>query len=146
MGKAVGKKRVLLLVALSFGLTMLVYGPIKRALMGTKSSEVKEAPSQVFYANHVASVLNNHCVTCHRANGSAPFALTSYEKVFRKKKTIKKVVERGIMPPWPADPNYSHFLGERQQQTSNSANIQFNIHFGRARCYCRHGFNFCQRG
>ncbi|MFT5512617.1 MAG: hypothetical protein ACI8SE_001015 [Bacteroidia bacterium] len=112
MGKAVGKKGVLLLVVLSFGLTMLVYGPVKRALMGVKSKELTKVPSQVFYANHVATVLNNHCVTCHRTNGSAPFALTSYEKVFRKKKTIRKVVEKGIMPPWPADPTYSHFLGE----------------------------------
>lgn len=108
-----GKKRVFILLIVSFVLTMLVYGPIKKVILGTKDdAPLSEVPSQVFYANHVAGILNDHCVTCHRTNGTAPFTLTSYNEVFRKKKTISKVVEKGIMPPWPADPNYSHFLGE----------------------------------
>ena len=112
MAKSPGKKRILVLLIASFVLTLFVYGPIKRTILGEKKSSITEVPSQVFYANHVAKVLNDHCVTCHRSNGSAPFTLTDYNAVFRKKTTIRKVVEKGIMPPWPADPTYSHFVGE----------------------------------
>ncbi|MCO4819423.1 MAG: hypothetical protein KC517_07345 [Bacteroidetes bacterium] len=112
MANKVSKKRLLVLIILSFGLTMLVYNPIKRALVSPKKSKATEVPAQVFYANHIAGILNDHCITCHRANGSAPFTLDSYNKVFRKKTTMRKVIEKGIMPPWPADPTYSHFIGE----------------------------------
>jgi len=112
MAKPVEKKRIVVLLLVSFLLTLLLFGPIKRAILGDNSKDVEVIPTQVFYANHVAPILNDHCVTCHRANGTAPFALTSYEYAFRKKTTIRKVVEKGIMPPWPADPTYSHFLGE----------------------------------
>jgi hypothetical protein len=39
--------------------------------------------------------------------------LLSYEDVYRKSKTIAAVTKSRYMPPWPADPSYSHFLGER---------------------------------
>lgn len=112
MATSLGKKRLFLFLTFSFVLTLLVYKPIKKAILGEKEQNVSEVPAQAFYANHVANILNDHCITCHRPNGAAPFTLTSYEAVFRKKTTIRKVVEQGIMPPWPADPTYSHFLGE----------------------------------
>lgn len=107
-----GNKRFLILLLVSFICTLLAYGPVKRLILGESDTQVLEVPHEVFYANHVASIVNEHCVMCHRDNGAAPFSLTDYRFVFRKKKTIRKVIRKGIMPPWPADPSYSHFLGE----------------------------------
>jgi hypothetical protein len=33
--------------------------------------------------------------------------------VVKKAKTIAAVTKAHYMPPWPADPSYSHFIGER---------------------------------
>lgn len=64
------------------------------------------------FTEHIAPIVINHCVRCHRTGGGAPFALTSFEKVKNKAKTIAKVTAARIMPPWPADPNYAHYVGE----------------------------------
>jgi hypothetical protein len=67
----------------------------------------------VVFFNDVANILEQKCVPCHQVGGGAPFSLTSYDAVSRKAKTIVDVTQRGIMPPWPADPAYRHFVGER---------------------------------
>lgn len=112
MATNTNKRKIFVLLIISFLFTLLVFKPVKRAILGTKTSVKNDVPEQVFYANHIAALLNEHCLKCHRPDGAAPFSLIGYEKVFRKKKTIKKVIEKGIMPPWPADPEYSHFLDE----------------------------------
>lgn len=66
----------------------------------------------ITFNRDVAPIIYNHCVSCHRPGGTGPFNLITYSDVIRKKKTIAKVVARNIMPPWPADPEYSHFVGE----------------------------------
>ena len=37
----------------------------------------------------------------------------SYHDVAKRGKMIAYVTSTGYMPPWPADPNYSHFIGEK---------------------------------
>jgi hypothetical protein len=68
---------------------------------------------EVVFYDDVAKIMEQKCVPCHQVDGGAPFVLTSYEAVSRKAKTIVEVTQKGIMPPWPADPNYQHFIGER---------------------------------
>jgi hypothetical protein len=36
----------------------------------------------------------------------------SYEDVTRRGKLVRFVTQNNYMPPWPADPSYSHFIGE----------------------------------
>lgn len=67
---------------------------------------------KVTFTRDVAPVLYKHCVSCHRDGGTAPFNLITYEDALRKKRTIGEVVTDRVMPPWPADPSYSHFVGE----------------------------------
>ncbi len=112
--KKTSQKRIYLFLFISFLLTLLVYRPVKRLILKNDSEvlELTEVPEKVFYAEHIAVIFENHCVKCHRENGAAPFPLTDYKTVYRKKTTIRKVIEKGIMPPWPADPSYSHFLDE----------------------------------
>lgn len=65
------------------------------------------------YSEHIAPIIHDNCVSCHRSGGAAPFALTSYRQVNRKRNTILDVTQSGYMPPWPADRNYTHFIGEK---------------------------------
>ncbi len=76
------------------------------------------------FVEHIAPILSNHCLGCHRPQGIAPFSLNSYSLVRKKAKTIAKVTAARIMPPWPADPNYSHFIGENLLSESEIATIQ----------------------
>ena len=65
------------------------------------------------YNQDVAPILIENCVPCHRAQGAAPFSLTNYQQVHRKRNTIVKVTQKGYMPPWPANRHYSSFIGEK---------------------------------
>lgn len=79
-----------------------------------RENETLTIPAEkLTFTEHIAPILYKNCVVCHRSDGIAPFSLITYKEVWRKKKTIVNVTQRGFMPPWPADPNYSHFVGER---------------------------------
>jgi hypothetical protein len=60
------------------------------------------------YYGRVASIVQNHCVECHHKGAVAPFGLETYEQVSGKAGTIKKVLDRQIMPPWFAKPTPGH--------------------------------------
>jgi hypothetical protein len=79
-----------------------------------QSKTQKTTPSNPVFDLHIEPIIAENCAPCHRQNGGAPFVLTSYESVRKKAKTIAKVTQLRYMPPWPADPNYSHFIGERR--------------------------------
>jgi len=57
---------------------------------------------EVTYSKHIAPMVQERCVSCHREGGGAPFALTDYKSVSRKAGTILRVVEDRFMPPWHA--------------------------------------------
>src|SRR5262245_60885090 len=61
----------------------------------------------------IAPVIVKNCSPCHRPGEVGPFPLLTYDDVRKKAKTIQAVTKARYMPPWPADPSYSHFLGER---------------------------------
>ena len=94
---------------LFFALTLLVGLFACSQHVGGNELDSVEVPN---FAQHIAPIIANHCVRCHRNGGGAPFELTSYTKVKGKAKTIAKVTSMRIMPPWPADPNFSHFIDE----------------------------------
>jgi len=64
---------------------------------------------EVTYANQIAHILNDRCVTCHRPGEIAPFALTAYKQAAGWADTIAEVVRDGRMPPWHASPEYGKF-------------------------------------
>jgi hypothetical protein len=66
------------------------------------------------FTENIAPLIFKNCVPCHRKNGAGPFPLTTYAEVLRKATTIGKVTAAHYMPPWPADPAYSHFVGEKR--------------------------------
>ena len=54
------------------------------------------------YSEHVAPILQKHCVECHRPGQVAPFSLLSYEHARKRASLITEVTARHEMPPWKA--------------------------------------------
>jgi peroxiredoxin len=83
------------------------------------------AGSDVTYSRHIAAILNNHCVYCHREKQIAPFPLTSFEETVGWAEMIREVVNEQRMPPWHADPSVGHFandarLSDKEKQLINT--------------------------
>ncbi|MCB0854068.1 MAG: hypothetical protein KDD63_17705 [Bacteroidetes bacterium] len=70
-------------------------------------------PDTVTFSEHIAPLIYENCTQCHRPGNVAPFPLITYEDVAKRGKTVAHVTQTRYMPPWPADPDYRHFLGER---------------------------------
>jgi hypothetical protein len=75
----------------------------------------REMPAVPTYHAQISRHLQNHCVECHRQGGVGPFALETYEQVKAKSGMVRKMVERGLMPPWFAAP-----LGHGQESPWNN--------------------------
>jgi mono/diheme cytochrome c family protein len=84
-------------------------------LWGCENKETKQYPSEgepVLFAEHIAPIIRKNCSKCHNEEGGAPFNLYNFDQVAGNGKLVQHVIEKRIMPPWPADPNYSHFANE----------------------------------
>ncbi len=68
--------------------------------------------NEITYTNDVAPLIQRTCTPCHLPGEAAPFTFLTYTDVKRKSKLIHHLVTERIMPPWPADPTYSHFSNE----------------------------------
>lgn len=63
--------------------------------------DAEAAPkSDITYHGRIARIVQNHCQSCHRTGGVAPFPLSSYDDVVGHAAMIRRVVDRGTMPPW----------------------------------------------
>ncbi|HVS14857.1 MAG TPA: hypothetical protein VMV46_13090 [Thermoanaerobaculia bacterium] len=71
-----------------------------------------DVPDQVTYAEHVAPIFYQHCVTCHRPDDVAPMSLLRYEEARPWAKSIQRVVTAREMPPWDADARYGEFAND----------------------------------
>jgi hypothetical protein len=72
----------------------------------------EETPGPVF-SRDIAPIIYKNCTPCHRPGSGAPFNLVTYADVKKKLRTVQLAVNERLMPPWPADTSYSHFLGEK---------------------------------
>ena len=66
------------------------------------------------FAEDVAPILYENCVTCHRPGEIAPMSLISYSDVRPWSRSIRNQVVAGTMPPWHADPDVGRFSNERR--------------------------------
>lgn len=73
---------------------------------------LNHAISQATWSNDIACMIYSHCTDCHNPQGIAPFSLLEYEDVYNYRFAIESAITRGVMPPWPADPQYRHFQNE----------------------------------
>ena len=75
----------------------------------TLAAQSATAPAQVTYTKDIAPVLQRSCENCHRADGVAPMALSTYEEVRPYARAIKRRTgigpHAGVMPPWYMEKN-----------------------------------------
>lgn len=72
-----------------------------------------DLPNKVNFTEHVAPILYKNCVVCHRPNGGAHFDLVTYKDARKYGGALAYVTRERMMPPWPADPHYTEFAGQR---------------------------------
>ncbi|MEX0979093.1 MAG: redoxin domain-containing protein [Pirellulales bacterium] len=84
--------------------------PVTGCVIGRKPKV--EPKGEVTFAKHVAPLLQEKCVACHRAGEVGPFALVDYDEVVGWAEMIREVVSQGRMPPWSADPKIGHFAND----------------------------------
>ncbi|MBL7920959.1 MAG: hypothetical protein JNJ40_11630 [Bacteroidia bacterium] len=86
---------------------------ISSCATNSQKEEVVITDKEITWSKHIAPVVFKNCTPCHRPGESGPFNLLNYADAVKKAKLIKFVTQTGYMPPWPADANYSHFIGEK---------------------------------
>jgi thiol-disulfide isomerase/thioredoxin len=87
----------------------------------------KTAAVAATYHARIERIIQANCVECHRAGGVAPFALETYEQVVDHRGMIRKVVDRGTMPPWfaapPAKGEHTPFANDRSLTYSDRKDL-----------------------
>ncbi len=78
-------------------------------LTGCDNNDEKD----ITFTGHIAPILYTNCTSCHRPGEAGPFTLITYTDVRKKAKTIVRVTQSGIMPPWPADAEYQQYVGQK---------------------------------
>jgi hypothetical protein len=78
-----------------------------------ESIKSEDENKEINFTEHISPIVYKNCSPCHRPGQAGPFSLLTYNDVRRNANKIKFAVSTRYMPPWPADPSYSHFLGER---------------------------------
>jgi len=68
--------------------------------------------AQVTFSEHIAPIVFDHCVSCHRAGEIGPMPLTTYSQVASLGSMVEYVTQIRYMPPWRPDPQYSSFRDE----------------------------------
>jgi hypothetical protein len=73
------------------------------------TARLTAVPSDVTFTKHIAPILQRSCQNCHRPDGVAPMALTTYEETRPWARAIKNRTglgpRAGVMPPWYIEKN-----------------------------------------
>ncbi len=77
----------------------------------------------VTYHNRVSRIVQRNCQECHRAGEAAPFGLGTYGEMKDHVAMIKKVVHKGVMPPWFADAKVGHWTNDRTLAAGDRADL-----------------------
>jgi hypothetical protein len=81
-------------------------------------------PDKVTFTEHVAAVLYKNCTNCHHDGGGAHFNLVTYADAKRYSGSLVFVTKERMMPPWPADPHYTEFVGQKLMSEYDIALIE----------------------
>ncbi|MCX6275620.1 MAG: hypothetical protein NTV09_10490 [Bacteroidetes bacterium] len=80
-------------------------------ILAMLSCGMKKNP--VTYSEHIAKIIFTNCTPCHRPGSAGTFNLLTYEDAATKARNIELVTRSRFMPPYPADPSYTHFRDEK---------------------------------
>lgn len=96
---------------------------------------VPAAPAAATWNNRISRIVQANCQECHRAGGIAPFALETIEDAVSHAGMIKKVVSKGVMPPWFAAPpegaGHSLFSNDRSLPAADRDDLLAWLNGGR---------------
>lgn len=76
--------------------------------------------NEITFHKDISRILQGHCQRCHHDGGVGPFNLITYGEVKERRKMLKYVVSKRLMPPWfahgggPWIDNYDLSNAERQ--------------------------------
>jgi peroxiredoxin len=70
--------------------------------------------SQITYADQVARILQQHCVSCHRSGDIGPMDLSNYEDASAWADMLVEVTQNRTMPPWHATSEHAQFANDRR--------------------------------
>lgn len=73
----------------------------------------KNEISNPTYAKDIAPIIYKNCTPCHRPSQPGHFNFVSYDQVKANADKILFVIKNNMMPPWPADAEYTHFVDEK---------------------------------
>src|SRR5947199_9436491 len=82
------------------------------------------AAQTVTYSEHIAPLLYNNCVKCHRPNQVAPFSLLTYEDAARHGRDMMIQTQSRYMPPWKPEPGWTAYRDERRLPPGQIAPIK----------------------
>jgi len=85
--------------ALLAGEPMLVAATDAPGCVLERSSEAAPNP-ELTYHGRISRIVQANCVECHRAGGVAPFSLETHADLVAHAGMVRRVVEKGQMPPW----------------------------------------------
>ncbi len=77
----------------------------------------------VSYANDVAPILRDKCVSCHSTGNIGSWAMTGHRKVKGMASTIEEALLARRMPPWDADPNHGNFANNASLTLAQSQTL-----------------------
>lgn len=86
---------------------------------GTENGErVAEAPRPKLpdkpnFNQHIAPLIHDRCVTCHRSGQVAPFTLITLDDIKKRGQQLVEVTKSGYMPPFLPDPKATHYKNAR---------------------------------
>ena len=83
------------------------------AMTVSMRATVEEDSRSVTFNKDVLPILQKNCQTCHRPGEIAPMSFLTYKDTRPWAKAIKEAVVSRKMPPWFAEPGYSHFANDR---------------------------------
>lgn len=82
------------------------------------------AQGQMNWAENIAPILFDHCTKCHHPGGIGPSSFMTYQEAANNSASILSAIMDGYMPPWPANPNYRHFLNENVLSDVEKSSIE----------------------
>lgn len=85
---------------------------------------VAKPKGSVTFNKHIAPILFNNCMSCHRNGEVAPFPITNYREAQKRDVQIAMVTKDRVMPPWKAEPGYGTFHDARRLSNEQIGLIQ----------------------
>ncbi|HVS65032.1 MAG TPA: hypothetical protein VMT85_16180 [Thermoanaerobaculia bacterium] len=91
--------------------TLALFGILLALALPVIASSSKADPAgPITFAEHVAPIFFENCVSCHRPGQVAPMSLLTYEDARPWAKSIRRVTAERTMPPWFANPDHGDFV------------------------------------